>query len=166
MRTLRGATTAVLTVFAVTAAPLTPALGSPAAAASAVTASAFASAFTAPATAAVTAFAAPATAFAAAPSGAGRHPRTVGAHKVRWSSATPVAHGRKVRLTWWSGVAPCTVLDHVSVRETAGKVIVTIWEGAKPSADHAVCPAIAVRKTATVALKKRLGSRRLADGAR
>ncbi|GAA0362531.1 hypothetical protein GCM10009530_10170 [Microbispora corallina] len=152
MRTLRGATTAVLTVLAVTAAPLTPALGSSAATVTAVTASAFT---------------APASAFtAAAPSAAGRHRRTVGVHKVRWSSATPVAHGRKVRLTWWSGVAPCTVLDHVSVRETARKVVVTIWEGAKPSAAHAVCPAIAVRKTATVALKKRLGSRRLADGAR
>src|SRR5687767_4075525 len=32
-------------------------------------------------------------------------------HKTRWSSAKPVSKNRKVRLVWWSGVEPCTVLD-------------------------------------------------------
>ena len=91
---------------------------------------------------------------------------TINTHKVRWTTAKPIKKGRYLRLTWWSGVAPCTVLDRVKVKETAKKVVVTVYEGTKPSARDTMCVAMAVKKTKTVKLKSRLGTRKVVDGAR
>ncbi|MEW9554769.1 hypothetical protein [Nonomuraea sp. NPDC050783] len=87
-------------------------------------------------------------------------------HKVRWDRARPVSKGRQVRLTWWSGVAPCTVLDRVKVKETRKKVTITLYEGTGPKAKNASCIMIAIQKTTTVKLKKALGKRTLVDGAK
>ncbi|MCK2214616.1 hypothetical protein MF672_012555 [Actinomadura sp. ATCC 31491] len=90
----------------------------------------------------------------------------VNVHKVRWTKAKPVSKGRKVQLTWWSGVAPCTVLDRVKVKETSRKVTITLYEGASPKAKNVSCIMIAIQKTTTVKLKKPLGKRTLVDGAK
>ncbi|MFI6921604.1 hypothetical protein ACIBIZ_16775 [Nonomuraea spiralis] len=90
----------------------------------------------------------------------------INVHKVRWTKATPVARGKQVRLTWWSGVAPCTVLDKVKVKETAKKVTITLYEGASPKARNVSCILLAVEKTTTVKLKHALGNRKLVDGAK
>lgn len=90
--------------------------------------------------------------------------RTVNTHKVGWEKAS--AKGRTVRLTWWSGVAPCSVLDHVKVTETGRKVTLTIYEGTAPKAKNASCIMIAVQKTTVVKLKHALGHRKLVDGAK
>ncbi|WP_327088149.1 hypothetical protein OIE66_38470 [Nonomuraea sp. NBC_01738] len=87
---------------------------------------------------------------------------TINPRKVPWTTAKPVDRGRKVKLTWWSGVAPCTVLDRVKVSETRSKVTITLYEGAR-SKDVA-CIAIAIEKTTTVKLKAPLGKRKLVDG--
>lgn len=92
--------------------------------------------------------------------------RTVGTHKVRWISAKPVAHGKRLRITWWSGIAPCTVLDRVKTKETAKKVVVTIYEGTSPAAKNTVCAEIAIKKSTTVKLRAPLGKRKLVDGAK
>ncbi|WP_228010985.1 hypothetical protein [Nonomuraea phyllanthi] len=88
----------------------------------------------------------------------------VNVRKVRWTKAKPVSKGRKVQLTWWSGVAPCTVLDRVKVVETAKKVTITLYEGASPKAKDMACIMIAIEKTTTVTLKKPLGKRKIVDG--
>ncbi|MFI7617753.1 hypothetical protein ACIBP6_41675 [Nonomuraea terrae] len=90
----------------------------------------------------------------------------VNVREVRWTKAEPVSDGRKVRLTWWSGVAPCTVLDRVSVKETAKDVTITLYEGASPKAKDMSCIMIAIEKTTTVDLDKALGKRKLVDGAK
>lgn len=94
------------------------------------------------------------------------HRRTLGTRKVRWTGAKPVRHGRYLRITWWSGIAPCTVLDHVKIRETAAKVVVTVYEGRHPAVKDTVCAALAVKKSTTVKLRSPLGTRKIVDGAR
>ncbi|GIH69174.1 hypothetical protein [Sphaerimonospora thailandensis] len=94
------------------------------------------------------------------------HRRTLGTHKVRWRSVKPIAHGRKLRITWWSGVAPCTVLDRVKTKETARKVVVTLYEGTDPAAKDTMCISIAIKKSTTVKLRAPLGKRKIVDGAK
>ncbi|MCT9932096.1 hypothetical protein N5079_17985 [Planotetraspora sp. A-T 1434] len=89
---------------------------------------------------------------------------TLDPHKVRWESAKPIRHGRYLRITWTSGIAPCWVLDRVRVKETSRKVTVTLYEG--HTKDAGMCVLIAVRKTTTVRLKTPLGHRHVVDGAR
>ncbi|GAA0941047.1 hypothetical protein GCM10009560_52740 [Nonomuraea longicatena] len=91
---------------------------------------------------------------------------TVNPRKVAWISAKPVDRGRKVKLVWWSGVEPCTVLDRVQVRQTRSKVTITLFEGTPAKAKNTACIAIAVQKTTTVRLKAPVGRRTLVDGAK
>lgn len=84
--------------------------------------------------------------------------------KVAWTKATPVSKGRKVRLVWWSGVEPCTVLDRVKVKETRKRVTITLYEGTSPKAKNVSCIMIAVEKATTVKLKSPLGKRKIVDG--
>ncbi|MEU0563941.1 hypothetical protein ABZ297_00890 [Nonomuraea sp. NPDC005983] len=91
---------------------------------------------------------------------------TINTHKVRWTKAKPIANGRKIALTWWSGVAPCTVLGRVKVKETPKQVTITLYEGTAPKAKNVSCIMIAIEKTTTVTLKSPLGKRKLVDGAK
>ncbi|NRQ31397.1 hypothetical protein HII36_06025 [Nonomuraea sp. NN258] len=90
----------------------------------------------------------------------------VNPHKIRWSKAKPVSKGKAVKLTWWSGVAPCTVLHKVKVKETRKRVAITLYEGTSPKAKNVSCIMIAVEKTTTVKLKRPLGKRKIVDGAK
>ncbi|MEU1720180.1 hypothetical protein [Nonomuraea sp. NPDC005692] len=90
----------------------------------------------------------------------------INVHKVRWTKAASVARGKQVRLTWWSGVEPCTVLDRVKVKETAKKVTITLYEGTSPKAKNVSCIMLALEKTTTVKLKHPLAKRKLVDGAK
>ncbi|GAA0852203.1 hypothetical protein ACFQVD_28990 [Streptosporangium amethystogenes subsp. fukuiense] len=105
------------------------------------------------------------------PTGGGPRPTRPEGHtenprKVRWLKATPSKDGRSLRITWWSGVEPCNVLDRVTVRETAKRVTVTLWEGPSSKAQNVACIEIAIQKVTTVKLKKPLGARKVVDGAR
>ncbi|MEU9834301.1 hypothetical protein AB0D67_22475 [Streptosporangium sp. NPDC048047] len=91
---------------------------------------------------------------------------TVNPRKARWLTAKPSKDGRSLRVVWWSGVEPCTVLDRVSVKETARRVTVTLWEGPSSKAQNVACIDIAVKKMTTVKLKAPLGKRKVVDGAR
>lgn len=68
-------------------------------------------------------------------------------------------------ITFWSGVEPCSVLDHVEVAYATDAVTVTLFEGYDPSAGQVACPAIAVLKQTTIALKEPLAGRAIVDGA-
>jgi hypothetical protein len=53
------------------------------------------------------------------------HP--IGATRVE---ASATGHRVSARLSWWSGVAPCSVLDSVGVVRTGTKIVLTVREGA------------------------------------
>ncbi|WP_433371283.1 hypothetical protein [Streptosporangium sp. CA-115845] len=86
--------------------------------------------------------------------------------KVRWLTAKPSKDGRSLRIVWWSGVEPCTVLDRVTVRETSKRVTVTLWEGPSSKAQNVACIEIAIQKVTTVKLRKPLDGRKVVDGAK
>jgi hypothetical protein len=90
-------------------------------------------------------------------------PGMVDVRPVPWTSAK--GKGRTVTVTWVSGVAPCTVLDHVEVRERRRRVTVTLFEGSDPEAQGMPCIESAQYKAARVRLDHPLGDRRVVDGA-
>jgi hypothetical protein len=59
-------------------------------------------------------------------------PGRLDAHPVGAGTIEASVTGRKVavRLTWWSGVAPCSVLDSIDVARTGSAIVLTIREGA------------------------------------
>nr|WP_157554680.1 hypothetical protein [Herbidospora sakaeratensis] len=106
---------------------------------------------------------------AAAPAQAAPGPKVVKVQKgalspkkVRWLTARP--HMRGVRVVWWSGVEPCTVLTKVTVKETRKTVRITLYEGSVK--DAGMCVAMAIKKATYVKLKKPVGKRVILDGAR
>lgn len=90
----------------------------------------------------------------------------VDVRKVSWTKAKAYAKGKKIKVTWSSGVAPCTVLHKVKVKETAKKVTITLYEGTAPKAKNVSCIMIAIEKATTVKLKKAIGKRKIVDGAK
>ncbi len=91
---------------------------------------------------------------------------TLQPHKIAWTRATPSADGTSLNIVWWSGVAPCAVLDRVEVREGTGEVTVTLYEGYDRHSPDAVCIEIALEKKTTVKLSAPLGGRKIVDGAK
>ncbi|MFC6079569.1 hypothetical protein [Sphaerisporangium aureirubrum] len=89
---------------------------------------------------------------------------TINPRPIPFEQTEPSADGRSLKVYWWSGVEPCHVLDRVEVKEAAGSVTVTLFEG--PSEPDAICVQIAVRKMTTVDLKAPLDDRRIVDGAK
>jgi hypothetical protein len=67
----------------------------------------------------------------------------------------PSVDGRHVTvlLSWWSGVAPCSVLDSVDVSRDGTTITMTPREGTDPNAGNQVaCPAIAMLRGTIVDL--------------
>ena len=85
---------------------------------------------------------------------------------VGWENARLTPSGRSLRVTYWSGVEPCNVLDRVDVRYTDEDVVVTLFEGYDPEARDVACIEIALKKVVVVALEEPLEGRRIVDGAR
>jgi hypothetical protein len=73
-------------------------------------------------------------------------------HPVAATSLEPNVSGRRVvvKLTWYSGVEPCNVLDSVKVDQAGGEIILTIIEGS--SDQNAACIEIAQLKMTIVDL--------------
>ena len=63
-----------------------------------------------------------------------------------------------------SGVAPCSVLDHVDVDYGTDTVTITLFEGHDPSAGDVACIDIGVLKRVIVTLDQPLGGRTIVDG--
>ena len=59
-------------------------------------------------------------------------PGRLDVHPVGASGIETTRTGRRVvvKLSWWSGVAPCSVLDSVAVSRTGSEIRLTILEGA------------------------------------
>ncbi|MGH3664946.1 MAG: hypothetical protein ACRDU8_02440 [Egibacteraceae bacterium] len=91
-------------------------------------------------------------------------PGMVDVRPVPWREAT--TNGRRLTLSWYSGVPPCSVLTRVEVSEAAERVVVTLYEGSDPSAGEDVaCIEIAQAKETTVRLGRPVGDRAVVDGA-
>lgn len=85
---------------------------------------------------------------------------------VRWEKARPAGDGASVRITYWSGVEPCNVLDHVEVDYSESKITITLYEGHEPEAGEVACIEVAVQKVVRVSLDEPVAGRRIVDGAR
>jgi hypothetical protein len=91
-------------------------------------------------------------------------PGMAGVHPIGWDDADVAGDGRTVTLTFWSGVEPCYVLDHVDVRYGTETVTITLYEGSGPDAKDIACIEIAQYKSVTITLDEDLGDRKLVDG--
>ena len=85
-------------------------------------------------------------------------------HAIGWDTAGVSADGLHVTISFTSGVAPCSVLDHVDVAYGANAVTITLFEGHEPDAGQVACPAIAMFKQTTVDLTEPVGGRDVKDG--
>jgi len=88
-----------------------------------------------------------------------------GSRPIAFTSATVQPDDRTVDVRFWSGVEPCSVLDHVDVAYGAQTVTITLYEGSDPGAGLVACPDIAMLKQVTVPLDQALAGRRIIDGA-
>jgi hypothetical protein len=84
---------------------------------------------------------------------------------IAFTSATVRPDDRTIDVRFWSGVEPCSVLDHVDVAYGTDTVTITLFEGSDPSAGMVACPDIAVSRQVTVPLDQELAGRRIVDGA-
>lgn len=84
---------------------------------------------------------------------------------IAFASATAGPDDRTVDVRFWSGVEPCSVLDHVDVAYGTDTVTIGLFEGSDPSAGMVACPDLAQLKQVTVPLSQDLAGRRIVDGA-
>jgi hypothetical protein len=84
---------------------------------------------------------------------------------IRFEHAVVGDDDRTVSIDFWSGVAPCSVLDHVDVSHGNAAVTITLYEGHDPAAGQVACPAIAMQKRVVVTLDEPLDGRKIVDGA-
>ena len=80
-------------------------------------------------------------------------------------SAKISADDVKLTITFWGGVEPCSVLDHVDIDETPRTVTVTLYVGSDPNDGNVACPELAVLKQVTITLDHPLAGRDIVDGA-
>lgn len=111
--------------------------------------------------------AAPAPPPASQPSGDDRltqpRPGQANVHPRRWESAAVHDDDVTIDITYWSGVEPCSVLDHVEVAEEAARVVITLYEGSQPGFDGA-CTEQAIQRMTRIRLAAPLRARALVDG--
>jgi hypothetical protein len=93
-------------------------------------------------------------------------PGMSGVTPIAFVSATVRPDDRTVDVRFWSGIEPCSVLDHVDVVYGSDTVTITLFQGSDPSAGMVACPDIAVLKQVTVTLDQELAGRRIVDGAK
>jgi hypothetical protein len=72
-----------------------------------------------------------------------------------------VAGGVLVR--FWNGIAPCFVIDHYTVDETAQTVTVGLFAGHAKGSDNVACAELALRYELKVPLDAPLGNRKIVD---
>lgn len=88
-----------------------------------------------------------------------------GVHPIGWDSSSVGDDGSSVTLTFYTGVAPCSVLDHVDVAYGTDTVTITLFQGSDPSSRDVACIDIAMLASTTVKLDQPLGDRKIIDGA-
>jgi hypothetical protein len=86
-------------------------------------------------------------------------------HPRGWDASSVSGDGTSVTLTYYTGVAPCSMLDHVDVAYGTDTITITLFEGSDPSANDVACIDIAMLASTTVHLDQPLGDRQIVDGA-
>jgi hypothetical protein len=84
---------------------------------------------------------------------------------IAFTAAAVRPDDRAVDVRFWSGIEPCSVLDHVDVAYGSATVTITLFQGSDPNAGMVACPDIAMLKQVTVTLDQNLAGRRIIDGA-
>jgi hypothetical protein len=92
-------------------------------------------------------------------------PGMVDLRPISFVKATVATDGRTITIDFWSGVEPCSVLDHVDVDAGPRAVTITLVEGRDPNAGDVACIEIAMAKRVIVVLDEPLGDRTIVDGA-
>jgi hypothetical protein len=92
-------------------------------------------------------------------------PGMTNVHPTAFDTATVGDDDHTLTITFWSGVEPCAVLDHVDVAYGSDAVTVTLFQGSDPDAGDVACIEIAVQKQVTVTLDEPLAGRAIVDGA-
>lgn len=92
-------------------------------------------------------------------------PGMAGVHPIGFERVRPLSGGTTLRVIFWSGVEPCSVLDSVEVEESDEEVTITLYEGHDPNATDVACIEIAMKKAVDVELSRPLGDRAVVDGA-
>jgi hypothetical protein len=82
-----------------------------------------------------------------------------------FDEAVVAGDGSSVTVSFWSGVEPCYVLDHVDVGYGADAITITLFEGHDASAGDVACIEIALLKKVLVPLDEPAGDRPIVDGA-
>jgi hypothetical protein len=93
-------------------------------------------------------------------------PGMVGVRPQPFTSATVGDDGVTVTVTYWTGIEPCAVLDHVDVAYGTSAVTVTLFVGSDPIAGNVACAEIAVLRSTTFTLNEPLAGRSIVDGAK
>ena len=70
-----------------------------------------------------------------------------------------------LRVFFWGGVGPCSVLDSVDVSYFGDEVALTLFQGTGSNSADEVCPELAVLKVVEVDLTEPLRGRDVVDGA-
>lgn len=86
-------------------------------------------------------------------------------HPRGWDASAVSDDGTAVTLTYYTGVAPCSMLDHVDVTYGTDTITITVFEGSDPDAKDVACIDIAMLASTTVRLDQPLGGRQIVDGA-
>lgn len=84
-------------------------------------------------------------------------------HTVTWDRADVISP-RVVRIYFYGGVEPCSVLDEVLVEESGDSVRITLRSGSDPAKPDAMCIQIAKYKAVDVTLSEPVGDRMIVDG--
>jgi hypothetical protein len=84
---------------------------------------------------------------------------------IAWTRARVARDDRTVTIDFTSGIAPCSVLDHVDVDDRPETVTITLFEGHAPDAGDVACIEIAQFKAVRILLERPLNGRELVDGA-
>ena len=92
-------------------------------------------------------------------------PGMVNVMPTAFDTATIGEDDTTLTIVFWSGVEPCSVLDHVDVSYGADAVTVTLFQGNDPNAGQVACIEIAVQKQVTITLDEPLAGRAIVDGA-
>jgi len=81
-------------------------------------------------------------------------PGQLDVHSIAADGLAARVDGRHVivTITWWSGIEPCTVFDHVEVRRTGDSFALTLFEGHGPG--NPICIEIAQRFRTEVDISK------------
>jgi hypothetical protein len=91
-------------------------------------------------------------------------PGMSGVRPIRFDSASVGPDDRTLAVQYWSGVEPCSVLDHVDVAYSSDAVTLMLYEGSDADAGMVACPDLAALKQVTVTLDQDLAGRRVVDG--